>query len=157
MFTLQNESSRRESDFIWGDVFVLVYSITDRKSFHEIQKLRKRIDLLRGSPAMFVVIANKKDLTHLREVSREEGKRFADKYSALFYEISVAEDYHETHKVFNEIIRYIVYKKATEEATNGKKRNNSYSSLWKGLNKLKEQKDKKNDNVFLIQSGGYSS
>ena len=106
---------------------------------------------------MFVVIANKKDLTHLREVSRDEGKRFADKYSALFYEISVAEDYHETHKVFNEIIRYIVYKKATEEATNGKKRNNSYSSLWKGLNKMKEQKDKKNDNVFLIQSGGYSS
>lgn len=107
---------------------------------------------------MFVVIANKKDLTHLREVSRDEGKKFADKYSALFFEISVAEDFHETHKVFNEIIRYIVYKKATEEGANGKKRNNSYSSLWKGLNKsIKEQKDKKNDSVFLIQSGGYSS
>lgn len=136
---------------------MLVYAVTDRRSFQEIQKLRKVIELIRGSSAIFVIVANKKDLHHLREVSKEEGKRFADKHSAIFFEISVAEDYHETNKVFNEIIRHIVYKKATEEGANGKKRNNSYSSLLKGI-KSKDHKEKKSsDNVFHIQPGGYSS
>ncbi|XP_066926970.1 ras-related and estrogen-regulated growth inhibitor-like [Clytia hemisphaerica] len=153
----ENDTQRREIDFVWGDVFVLVYSIIDRKSFQEIQKLRKVIEMMRGPNTTFVVIGNKKDLSHLREVSKEEGKKWAEKHNALFFEISVAEDYHETQKVFNEIIRYIICQKAREESTTGKKRNHSYSSLWKGM-KSRDQKDKKHEHVIHIQSsGGYSS
>lgn len=109
---------------------------------------------------MFVIIGNKKDLHHLRQVPKDEGKRYAEKYSSPFFEISVAEGYHETNKVFNEIIRYILCKKATEEG--GKKRNNSYSSLLKGLDKQSKQtsnnKEKKHSEagLFNLQTG-YSS
>lgn len=145
-------------------MFVLVYSVTSRKSFEEVQKIRKLIELTRSNSAIFVIIANKKDLRHLRQVPKDEGRRFAEKYSSPFFEISVAEGYHETNKVFNEMIRYILCKKAIEEGTNGKKRNNSYSSLLKGLDKqtikqTRENKEKKHSEASLISisPAGYSS
>ena len=110
---------------------------------------------------MFVVIGNKKDLHHLRQVSKDEGKRFAEKYSIPFFEISVAEGYIETSKVFNEIIRHILCKKAIEEGSNGKKRNNSYTSLLKGLDKqtkqMRDNKEKKNSEAGMLIPTGYSS
>ena len=99
-------------------------------------------------------------MNHLREVSKEQGKILADKYNCPFFEISVSEGYHETNKVFNEIVRYILYKKASEEGATLRKRNNSFTILLKGLEKqyklAKENKEKSFDQVFEMTEGIYA-
>lgn len=76
----------RDEIIQWADGFLLVYSITDRSSFNSVKKLRQYIydtkqvskdNGQNGSPQFpIVIVANKSDLIHLRQVSTEEGKYF---------------------------------------------------------------------------------
>ncbi|XP_057306199.1 ras-related and estrogen-regulated growth inhibitor-like [Hydractinia symbiolongicarpus] len=151
----ENGTQRREKDFVWGDAFILVYSVTQEKSFEEIQRIHKLIEMTRTNNAMFIVIGNKKDLHHLREVSKDDGKKLSEKYSCPFYEISVSEGYNETNKTFNDIIRYILRTKASEEGANLKKRGTSFTSLLKGLEKqykiARENKERKHEKILDIR------
>lgn len=130
---------KRDEDILSSDAFILVYSITCRKSFEEVVKLKHLIDVARNSSAVSVIIGNKKDLHHFREVGSDEGRSFADKNGCLFYEISVAEGYIETFRVFNEMLRHIITKKANDEGLSGKKKSNNYFSfILKGMEKGKQ-------------------
>ena len=92
--------------------------------------------MTRNSSAVVIVIGNKKDLHHFREVGSDEGRKLADKYGWPFFEISVAEGYHETYRVFNDVLRHVIVKKAAEEASGAKKKsNNTFTYLLKGLEK----------------------
>ena len=147
------------------DAFILVYSITVEESLTQVKKLHKIIEELRNpnnnnnnnnniinnsnsNNPIFILIGNKTDLHHLRKVKTEEGEKLAKKYACPFYELSVAEDYVETNKVFHDVIRHILHKKAKDESGTLKKRTNSFSTLYKSLEKQeklqKENKDKKN-------------
>ncbi|XP_037086720.1 ras-related and estrogen-regulated growth inhibitor-like protein [Pollicipes pollicipes] len=63
----------------WADGFLLVYSITDRDSFSYIKRLRSHMAQWRreGGPAAaatpMVLVGNKGDMIHLRQVGNEEG------------------------------------------------------------------------------------
>lgn len=97
--------------------------------------------MARNSSAVSIIIGNKKDLHHFREVGSDEGRNFADKNGCLFYEISVAEGYIETYRVFNEMLRHIIIKKANDEGVSGKKKNsNSFSFILKGMEKAKQSR-----------------
>jgi len=156
-------SPEREQMFTLADAFILVYSITLQESFTEVKKLYKIIEDIRtnNSNAIFVLIGNKKDLHHLRKVKTEEGEKLAKKYACPFFELSVAEDYIETNKVFQEVIRHILHKKSKEESGQLKKRQNSFSSLYKGLEKQekgqKENKDKKQGSLSDMSIGTYTA
>ncbi|KAK1154730.1 GTP-binding protein Rit1-like, partial [Acipenser oxyrinchus oxyrinchus] len=61
-----------------GEGFIISYSITDRRSFHEAREFKQLIHRVRrtaDTPA--VLVGNKSDLQHLRQVSREEGQGLA--------------------------------------------------------------------------------
>ena len=138
-FFTQNQLGKRDEDITQSDAFILVYSITSRESFEEVIKLKRLIDVARNSTAVSIIIGNKKDLHHFREVGSDEGRNFADKSGCHFYEISVAEGYHETYRVFKELLKHIITKKATDESLSGKKKsNNSFSYLLKGIEKAKQ-------------------
>ncbi|KFM60580.1 GTP-binding protein Rit1, partial [Stegodyphus mimosarum] len=73
----------KEETLQWADGFMLVYSIIDRDSFTYLREVRQLIQSSRPaspggtqgqSPCPTVVVANKADLIHLRQVSTEEGK-----------------------------------------------------------------------------------
>ncbi|XP_065072053.1 ras-related and estrogen-regulated growth inhibitor-like isoform X2 [Rhopilema esculentum] len=131
-----NPISKRDEEISSSDAFIFVYSVTSNESFREVTKL---IETVKNSSALSIVIGNKKDLHHLREVGLDEGRNFAEKYGCLFYEISVAEGYHETFRVFNELLRHIIMKKASDEGLSGKKKgNSSFSSILKGIDKAKQ-------------------
>ena len=51
----------------------------------------------------FIIPGNKKDLQHFRKVDIGDGEKLAKKYNCPFYELSVAEDYTDTNKVFQEV------------------------------------------------------
>lgn len=52
----------------WADGCLLVYAITDRRSFNYVRRARQGLGEL---PA--VLVGNKADMVHLRQVSTEEG------------------------------------------------------------------------------------
>ncbi|XP_059911575.1 ras-related and estrogen-regulated growth inhibitor isoform X2 [Gadus macrocephalus] len=67
-----------ESCIRWADGFLLLYSITQRVSFLEVEPIKKLIDHIKQSPAApTVLIANKADLETGREVTTEEGQNLA--------------------------------------------------------------------------------
>jgi len=69
--------------------YILVYSITNDKSFDTCKDLyRKLLDVKGQVSVPVVLVGNKIDLHQQRVVSSEEGKRLADEWSAVFVETS---------------------------------------------------------------------
>uniref|UniRef100_A0A3Q1FWE9 small monomeric GTPase n=1 Tax=Acanthochromis polyacanthus TaxID=80966 RepID=A0A3Q1FWE9_9TELE len=67
-----------ESSIRWADGFLLLYSITQRRSFLEVPRLKTLIDKTKHSLIVpTVLVANKADLEIGREVTTEEGQRLA--------------------------------------------------------------------------------
>ncbi|KAF2363284.1 Small GTP-binding protein domain [Trinorchestia longiramus] len=67
--------------------YVLVYSITNDKSFQVVQNLyHKLLNMIGKVTVPVVLVGNKTDLQKERVVSTEEGKRVADVWGAMFIE-----------------------------------------------------------------------
>ena len=152
----------REELINHADLFVMVYSITDNKSFIEVKKILKIIQDIRHSTSnsnpIYALIGNKKDLQHFRQVDYDDGEKLAKRYGCPFFELS--EDYTETNKVFQEVIRHVLHKKSREETSQAKKRQNSYSSIYRGLEKEKgqrESKEKKSGSLSDMSTGTYTA
>jgi small GTP-binding protein len=67
---------------------VLVYDITKRKSFENIVIWLDEIYKYAEKTIPIILIGNKSDLSHLRSVSTEEGRQFANKHTMDFIETS---------------------------------------------------------------------
>ncbi|XP_024864818.1 ras-related and estrogen-regulated growth inhibitor [Kryptolebias marmoratus] len=81
-----------ESSIRWADGFLLMYSITQRRSFLEIPRLKALIDKTKRSLVVpTVLVANKVDLEMGREVTTAEGQKLAKDLRCGFGELSVAE------------------------------------------------------------------
>ncbi|XP_076828507.1 GTP-binding protein REM 2 [Brachyhypopomus gauderio] len=85
------------------EVCILVFSLTDRRSFHRVAQLRL---LLREShPHLpFILVGNKSDLVRSREVSMEEAHSNAMMFQCPYLEVSVSLDHH-THELLEEAVR----------------------------------------------------
>ena len=88
----------------WAEAFIVVYSITDRKSLETSEEALKSIDKDRaGIPLL--LCANKGDLDHQRAVTRDDGDALAISYSARFAEVSAAEDYNSVSGNFDALLK----------------------------------------------------
>ena len=67
---------------------VLMYSITDRKSFENVLYWLKSLEEKCNTGISCVLVGNKKDLSEKREVRYEEGKELAKRKNILFFETS---------------------------------------------------------------------
>jgi Ras-related protein Rab-11A len=75
-----------------GHGAIIVYNISERRTFENIELFI--LPLIRGSAPedmVLMLIGNKSDLHHKRQVSTEEGKIFADKHGLGFIETSALE------------------------------------------------------------------
>ncbi|XP_055698824.1 GTP-binding protein Rheb homolog [Phlebotomus papatasi] len=73
--------------------YVLVYSITSRKSFEVIQIIYEKLSDVMGSAHVPVVlVGNKTDLHQERAVSTDEGKKMAEAWKATFLETSAKQN-----------------------------------------------------------------
>lgn len=80
----------------WADGLVLVYSITDRASFTYIKQVFNHIQEVRNSQGKdrevpMVILGNKGDMVHLRQVSSEEGEILSKDYDCNFCEVAAAD------------------------------------------------------------------
>ena len=95
----------------WATCIAVVYSITDQDSFTTASSLLDEINYYYNSksskalgPKCIGLLGNKRDLSHLREVSQKDGKNLAIRHGASFWEVSASEDYHSTHTPLNSMI-----------------------------------------------------
>ncbi|KYQ94050.1 Ras GTPase [Tieghemostelium lacteum] len=82
-------SAMRDQYMRTGQGFLCVYSITTRSSFDEIGSFREQILRVKDKDRVpMIVIGNKCDLDHDRQVSISEGQDLAKSYGAPFLETS---------------------------------------------------------------------
>nr|KIR48140.1 Ras family, other [Cryptococcus bacillisporus CA1280] len=93
--------------YTFGSGFLLVYSLTDRSTFEEIQNFHREI--LRVNDRDYVpcvVICNKCDLQKYRSVGQFEGRELARPLRAPFMECSAAERVN-VDVAFKELVRLV--------------------------------------------------
>lgn len=82
-----------EEPIFWADACVVVYDITSKKSLTHATELMQKVHQLRSQHQIpMLLLGNKADLEHLREVAEIEGRTLAVQHGCQFYEVSVAEN-----------------------------------------------------------------
>ena len=67
---------------------ILVYDITDRQSFKDIENWLAEVDKFGNENVVKLLVGNKSDLENSRQVKTEEGKELADSLGIKFLETS---------------------------------------------------------------------
>eukprot|EP01125_Pyxidicula_operculata_P001276 TRINITY_DN1117_c0_g1_i1.p1 TRINITY_DN1117_c0_g1~~TRINITY_DN1117_c0_g1_i1.p1 ORF type:complete len:140 (+),score=44.90 TRINITY_DN1117_c0_g1_i1:289-708(+) len=85
----------REQWLRYGEGIMLIYSLTSRNSFADLDTLMEQIQRVRDVDSLtevpLVLLANKCDLEPERQVTKEEGSELAKKIGASFFEGSAKE------------------------------------------------------------------
>lgn len=90
-----------------GDAFLIVFSVTDRRSFSKVPETLLRLRAGRPHHDLPVIlVGNKSDLARSREVSLEEGRHLAGTMSCKHIETSAAL-HHNTRELFEGAVRQI--------------------------------------------------
>ena len=71
-----------------ANIILLVYDISNRDSFNHLPDWLKDLTNVNFDEVIFAIVANKVDLSGKREVTPEEGQKFADEHNFIFQEIS---------------------------------------------------------------------
>ncbi|XP_055990409.1 GTP-binding protein REM 2 isoform X1 [Sorex fumeus] len=90
-----------------GDAFLIVFSVTDRRSFSKVPETL--LKLRAGRPhhdLPVIIVGNKSDLVRSREVSVEEGRHLAGTLGCKHIETSAAL-HHNTQELFEGAVRQI--------------------------------------------------
>ena len=90
-FPFQLADTWKDYYAFWGDCYIFVYSITDRRGFEEIINLKRQVENLKRSPVYGLLVGNKSDLLHDRQVPESEAIELADEIGCKFYELSAAD------------------------------------------------------------------
>ena len=101
-------------------MFFIVYSITDRSSFEEAERIGRFIkDSLHRETVDMVIVANKCDLDHLRRVTSDEGCELATELNCNFYEVSTSEDCKQVREVVKtSLLNFIRHREKLRETGN---------------------------------------
>ncbi|KAL1775941.1 ras-related and estrogen-regulated growth inhibitor [Sigmodon hispidus] len=117
------------SELHWADGFVIVYDISDRPSFAFAKALIYRIleplttHCKRMVEPAMVLVGNKQDLCHMREVGWEEGQKVAIDFRCQFCELSAAEQPLEVELMFLRLLKdiLIIFKHREKRRPSGSK------------------------------------
>ncbi|KAL3883760.1 hypothetical protein ACJMK2_029992 [Sinanodonta woodiana] len=100
-------SAMREQYMRSGMGFLLVYSVTDRSSFDEIYKFHKQILRVKDRDEFpMILVGNKADLEHQREIMLEEGREMARLLKLTYIEAS-AKLRMNVDQAFYELVRIV--------------------------------------------------
>ena len=88
-------------------VILVVFDVTDRKSFQNVTTWVECIDKFAKSNVLKVLVGNKTDLEEKRIVTNEEGKKLAEDNGLKYYEIS-ALTIKGLHEMFEDIAKEYV-------------------------------------------------
>ncbi len=115
--TAGQEEYMRDNYYRLGEGFLIVYSITMRDTFTDVNRFHDHILSVKGvEDVPLIVVGSKCDLDSDREVPTSEGKTLAEKFDVPFFETS-AKTRVNVDEVFFELVRLVKkYKTETVEA-----------------------------------------
>ena len=127
-------------------IAILVYDITDKKSFEKLNYWYDTIKDNNKEKVLYCVVGNKNDRYEERNVEEEKGKKFANDKNMLFFESS-AMDYESIEKIFiGASEKYVDEKEKELKAKNEKERKEKEKEKEKEKNiNLKDENNKKNN------------
>lgn len=131
----KEDVQQKEGHMRWGDGFVIVYDITDRGSFEEVAPLRSLLEEVKKPKTVpLVLVGNKSDLDHARQVGTEEGERLAAEMACAFYECSAcASEGGSVAEAFYELCREVRRRKAMQGKA---RRRSSTTHVKQAINKM---------------------
>ncbi|XP_051018863.1 ras-like protein family member 11A [Acomys russatus] len=92
----------------WAEGFLLVYSITDYESYQSIRPLFQHIRKVHpDGKAPVIIVGNKGDLLHARQVQTHDGLQLANELGSVFLEISTSENYEDVCAVFQHLCKEV--------------------------------------------------
>ena len=114
--------------------FVIIYDITSRESFNNINNWMEQIENIVGDRVKCIIFGNKNDLVSERKVQKEEGEELAKRYNCSFFETSAKEG-NNIEEGFKSITLEII-----EKLKNSKVKKDNGTTILKS----KKNKQKKN-------------
>ncbi|XP_066964648.1 uncharacterized protein [Macrobrachium rosenbergii] len=99
----------RETQVSWGEGFLLVFSLTSHDSFAALSRLRRVIiELTPGAPRPMVVVGNKADLSHARQVNDQEIRELTDCWGCDYFEVAAPEPWDVVVRPFTALYQSIL-------------------------------------------------
>ncbi|GMK53901.1 hypothetical protein CspeluHIS016_0104870 [Cutaneotrichosporon spelunceum] len=86
---------------------ILVYDVSSRPTFDELVKWFREIETYCAEDVVKILVGNKVDKEYQRQVTREEGEKFAERMGTLFVECSAKTNIGVT-EAFQELVRRIL-------------------------------------------------
>lgn len=115
---------------------LLVYDLTQRQTFEDLEKWRNQLMECVGHEIPIVVIGNKTDIFQQREVATEDGEQYARKHGFFFIETSCSNG-NNVNEAIDIIIKQLVQQK--QELIETQKGNDGNVSIQKP--QLEEEKN----------------
>ncbi|RUS80045.1 hypothetical protein EGW08_012215 [Elysia chlorotica] len=105
-----NEDLGARDDVVrWADGFLMVYSVTARKTFDVMPETKRKLEeMKKAAHVPVVLVGNKADLAHARQVNQEEGARLAADMGCCFMEVSASEDVTRVVDAFHTLCKEII-------------------------------------------------
>ena len=118
-------SAMRDQYMRTGEGFLLIYAITSRSSFDELNTFKEQIVRVKDKDNVpMVVCGNKCDLEEERQVSTQEGQDLGKSYSCPFMETS-AKARINVEESFYQLVREIKKDRENSTTEGGKKKGNT--------------------------------
>ena len=103
-----------------AQAIVVVFDITDKDSFEHVKNWMADVDKFAKEGVLRILVGNKCDLEHKRQVSNENGKELASKYGIQFLETSAKETVN-IEKLFEDATKSFLSKQVTTGSIKPKK------------------------------------
>ena len=142
-------------------IIILIYSITDRKSFQNLDTWLNLVKEQNGEDGYSLgIAANKSDLYEESDVDDEEGKKYAEKINAVWKLTSALEENKGIDELIDELINNHINNQEKEESNLNdatiKLDNSAFSDENKGgCCKSKKKKKKKKKDKSNIRNRSY--
>ena len=124
------------------DGIFLVYDITDRDSFNNIENWLNQIQNKTKNNCFKFLLGNKRDLNAKRKVSYGEASNFAEKHSMMFSECSAIEIFENINEIFEKMASEL--EKNAEKDIKSGNRNNNYFANHNAAANLNKKNNKEN-------------
>ncbi|KAJ5070730.1 ras-like protein [Anaeramoeba ignava] len=98
--------SIRDKYFQTGEGFLIVYSVTDLRSFTEAKSFHQTLERIKGQVYPSITIGNKADLENERKVTYQQGQELSSSFKSKFLEASAKSGMNVT-QCFEEVAREV--------------------------------------------------
>ena len=124
---------------------MIVYSIDSKVSFSHLDIWLKDVQLLSNPDVKIFLIGNKLDLENIREVSFDEGKKYANEHNACYFNETSAKNGLNAKEVFIQAAKvlYLDYLKYKNKGLGAGNRNSNSRKITIPMKKHNKKKKKK--------------